>query len=234
MRCHCLLKSVNRTAHPQVPAPNSQGLTPVEIVSYSDCDWAGCQKSRRSTNGSLITVFSVNIASTSWTQASVSHSSAEVIQPWPKTQVCLKFTNTVQALRRSRQSSLSRKMSAIVPVPFFRKYINKSVVNVKEILSILSKVSFVCLVSVLFRISKEILTQRFREASVRNRHAFTPPPRQGSENSESIDSGDSSISSQDHLFPSARQEVDQQVKACSKTYCQSHSGEDSVHSECEH
>ena len=50
---------------PQVPAPNSQGLFPVEIVSYSDSDWAGCQKSRRSTSGSLITLFSVNIASTS-------------------------------------------------------------------------------------------------------------------------------------------------------------------------
>ena len=77
-----LLKHVNQTRdfifimEPQIPAPNSQGLIPVEIVSYSDSDWAGCQKSRRSTSDSLITLFSVNIASTSRTQASVSRSSA--------------------------------------------------------------------------------------------------------------------------------------------------------------
>ena len=33
-----------------------QGPIPVEIVSYSDSGWAGCQKSRRSTSGSLITM----------------------------------------------------------------------------------------------------------------------------------------------------------------------------------
>ena len=78
-----LLKYVNQTRdfifvmEPQIPAPNAQGLSPVEIINYSDSFWAGCQKSRRSTSGSLITLFSVNIALTSRTQASVSHSSAE-------------------------------------------------------------------------------------------------------------------------------------------------------------
>ena len=60
---------------PQIPTADSQGLIPVEIVSYSD--WAGCQRSRRSTSGSLITLFSVNLSSTSRTQASVLHSSPE-------------------------------------------------------------------------------------------------------------------------------------------------------------
>ena len=55
-----LLKYVNQpidfvfVVNPQVPVPNSQGLIPVGIVSYSDSDWAGCQKSRESTSGSLI------------------------------------------------------------------------------------------------------------------------------------------------------------------------------------
>ena len=61
---------------PQIPTADSQGFIPVEVVSYSDSDWAGCQRPRRSTSGSLIT-FSVNISATSRTQASVSHSSAE-------------------------------------------------------------------------------------------------------------------------------------------------------------
>ena len=79
----CLLKYVNQTRdyvyvmEPQIPTADSQGLIPVEVVSYSDSDWAGCQRSRRSTSGSLITLFSVNLSSTSRTQASVSHSSAE-------------------------------------------------------------------------------------------------------------------------------------------------------------
>ena len=78
-----LLKYVNQTRdyvyvmEPQIPTADSQGFIPVEIVSFSDSDWAGCQRSRRSTSGSLITLFSVNLSSTSRTQASVSHSSAE-------------------------------------------------------------------------------------------------------------------------------------------------------------
>ena len=78
-----LLKHINQTRDfvyvmdPQIPTADSQGFTQVEVVSYSDSDWAGCQRSRRSTSGSLITLFSVNISSTSCTQASVSHSSAE-------------------------------------------------------------------------------------------------------------------------------------------------------------
>ena len=78
-----LLKYVNQTRdyvyvmEPQIPTADSQGFIPVEIVSFSDSDWAGCQRSRRSTSGSLITLYSVNLSSTSRTQASVSHSSAE-------------------------------------------------------------------------------------------------------------------------------------------------------------
>ena len=78
-----VLKYVNQTRdyvyimEPQLPTADSQGLIPAEIVSFSDSDWAGCQKSRRSTSGSLITLFSVNLSSTSRTHASVSHSSAE-------------------------------------------------------------------------------------------------------------------------------------------------------------
>ena len=51
-----LLKHVNQTRdfifimELQIPAPNSQGVIPVEIFNYSDSYWAGCQKSRRSTN----------------------------------------------------------------------------------------------------------------------------------------------------------------------------------------
>ena len=78
-----LLKYVNQTRdfvfvmEPQLPVRNQEGKFPVQIVSYSDSDWAGCQKSRRSTSGSLISVFNINLQSTSRTQASIAHSSAE-------------------------------------------------------------------------------------------------------------------------------------------------------------
>ena len=68
-----LLKYVNQTSsswsvrfQPRILKVSFQ----LRFVSYSDSDWAGCQKLRRSTSGSLITLFSVNIASTSRTQAS--------------------------------------------------------------------------------------------------------------------------------------------------------------------
>ena len=78
-----LLKYVNQTRdfvfvmEPQLPVRNQDGKFPVQISSYSDSDWAGCQKSRRSTSGSLISVFNINLQSTSRTQASIAHSSAE-------------------------------------------------------------------------------------------------------------------------------------------------------------
>ena len=62
---------------PQLPVRNQDGKFPVQISSYSDSDWAGCQKSRKSTSGSLISVFNINLQSTSRTQASIAHSSAE-------------------------------------------------------------------------------------------------------------------------------------------------------------
>ena len=78
-----LLKYISQTRDfifvmaPQVPAPNSQGLIPTQIVSYSDSDWAGCQRQedqQAATDHDAL----VNIASTSQTQASVPHSLAEV------------------------------------------------------------------------------------------------------------------------------------------------------------
>ena len=78
-----LLKYVNQTRdfvfvmEPQLPVRNQDGKFPVQISSYSDSDWAGCQKSRKSTSGSLISVFNINLQSTSRTQASIAHSSAE-------------------------------------------------------------------------------------------------------------------------------------------------------------
>ena len=78
-----LLKYVNQTGdfafvmEPQLPVRNQEGKFPVQIVSYSDSDWASWQKSRKSTSGSLVSVFNVNLQSTSRTQASNAHSSAE-------------------------------------------------------------------------------------------------------------------------------------------------------------
>ena len=78
-----LLKYVNQTGDfvfvkgPQLPVRNQEGKFPAQIVSYSDSDWAGCQKSRKSTSGSVVSVFNVNLQSTSRTQALIAHSSAE-------------------------------------------------------------------------------------------------------------------------------------------------------------
>ena len=51
-----------------------------------------------------------------------------------------------------------------------------------------------------FEDRREILTQRFRNASTRIRRAFTPPPCRGSVLSESRCSNDSGIQNEDHLF----------------------------------
>ena len=51
-----------------------------------------------------------------------------------------------------------------------------------------------------FEDQREILTQRFRNASTRIRRAFTPPPCRRSVLSESRDSDDSDIQNEDHLF----------------------------------
>ena len=81
-----LLKYVNQTRdfvfvmEPQLPVRNQEGKFPVQnlqIVSCSDSDWASCQKSRKSTSGSLVSVFNVNLQSTSRTHASIAHSAAE-------------------------------------------------------------------------------------------------------------------------------------------------------------
>ena len=92
----------------QVPAPNSQGLIPAEIISYSDSDWAGCQKSRRSTSGSLIT-----IASTSRTQTSVSHSSAEA-ELHAMTQAAVESLAIKHFIQEFKSATLSRDIKIIV------------------------------------------------------------------------------------------------------------------------
>ena len=55
-------------------------LFSVQIVSYSDSDWAGYHRSRRSMSGSLLTLFGGNVSSTSRTrQAShIHHKRAEL------------------------------------------------------------------------------------------------------------------------------------------------------------
>ena len=78
-----LLKHVNQmrdcmvVMDPQVPTSAFSGLIPVQIVCYSDSDWAGCQKTRRSKSGSLLTRFGVNMSSTSIAQSTVSRLSTE-------------------------------------------------------------------------------------------------------------------------------------------------------------
>ena len=78
-----LLKYVNQTRdfvfvmEPQLPVRNQEGKFPVQIVHYSDSDLAGCQTSRKSESGSLVSVSNFNLQSTSRTQTSIPHSSAE-------------------------------------------------------------------------------------------------------------------------------------------------------------
>ena len=110
-----LLKYVNQTRvyvyvmGPQIPTADSQGLIPVEVVSYSDSDWAKCQRSRRSTSGSLITLFSVNLPSTSCTQASVSHSSAEA-QLYAMTQATVDSLAIKHFIKELKSEILSREV----------------------------------------------------------------------------------------------------------------------------
>ena len=98
---------------PQIPAPDAQGRIPVEIISYSDRDWAGCQKSRRPPSGSLITLFSVNIASTSRTQASVSHSSAEA-ELYAMTQATVESLAIKRFIQAFKSAILSNDVKIIV------------------------------------------------------------------------------------------------------------------------
>ena len=108
-----LLKYVNQTRDfvyvmdPQIPTADSQGFIPVEVVNYSDSDWAGCQRSRRSTSGSLITLFSVNISSTTRTQASVSHSSAEA-DLYAMTQAAVESLAIKHFIKELKSAILSR------------------------------------------------------------------------------------------------------------------------------
>ena len=94
---------------PQIPTADSQGFIPVEVVSYSDSDWAGCQRSRRSTSGSLITLFSVNLSSTSRTQASVSHSSAEA-ELYAMTQAAVDSLAIKHFIKELKSAILSREV----------------------------------------------------------------------------------------------------------------------------
>ena len=94
---------------PQILTADSPGLIPVEVVSYSDSDWAGCQRSRRSTSGSLITLFSVNLSSTSRTQASVSHSSAEA-ELYAMTQASVDSLAIKHFIKELKSAILSREV----------------------------------------------------------------------------------------------------------------------------
>ena len=94
---------------PQIPTADSQGLIPVEVASYSDSDWAGCQRSRRSTSGSLTTSFSVNLSSTSRTQASVSHSSAEA-ELYAMTQASVDSLAIKHFIKELKAAILSREV----------------------------------------------------------------------------------------------------------------------------
>ena len=94
---------------PHIPAADSQGFIPVEVVSYSDSDWAGCQRSRRSTSGSLIALYSVNLSSTSRTQASVSHSSAEA-ELYAMTQAAVDSLAIKHFIKELRSTILSREV----------------------------------------------------------------------------------------------------------------------------
>ena len=108
-----LLKYVNQTRDfvyvmdPQIPTADSQGFIPLEVVSRSDSDWAGCHRSRRSTSGSLITLFSVNLSSTSRAQASVSHSSAET-ELYAITQAAVESLAIKHFIKELKSAILSR------------------------------------------------------------------------------------------------------------------------------
>ena len=85
----------------------------MEIVSYSDSDWTGCQRSRRSTSGSLTTLFPINIATTSQTQASVSLSSAKA-ELYAMTQAAvesLAIKHFIQEVKSAIFQEMSRSLS---------------------------------------------------------------------------------------------------------------------------
>ena len=114
-----LLKYVNQTRdfvfvmEPQLPVRNQEGKFPVQIVSYSDSDWAGCQKSRRSTSGSLISVFNINIQSTSRTQASIAHSSAES-ELYAMTQASVESLAIKNFIQEFNSAILSASVSIVI------------------------------------------------------------------------------------------------------------------------
>ena len=49
----------------------------IQIQAYSDSDWAGCPKTRRSTSGASLSLWGVSLATSSRTQATQALSSAE-------------------------------------------------------------------------------------------------------------------------------------------------------------
>ena len=114
-----LLKCVNQTRdfvfvmEPQLPVRNQEGKFPVQIVSYSDSDWAGCQKSRKSTSGSLVSVFNVNLQSTSRTQASVAHSSAES-ELYAMTQAAVESRAIKNCIQEFSSAILSSSVSIVM------------------------------------------------------------------------------------------------------------------------
>ena len=81
---------------------------------------------------------------------------------------------------------------------YSQEYINRLAVNT-TVSALFFKVMFVCSISIHLKI-REILTQRFRNASTRIRRAFTPPPHRGNVLSEARDASDSGIQNEDRLF----------------------------------
>ena len=114
-----LLKYVNQTRdfvfvmEPQLPVRNQEVKFPVQIVSYSDSDWAGCQKSWKSTSGSLVSVFNVNLKSTSRTQASIAHSSAES-ELYAMTQAAVESLAIKNFIQEFRSAILSSSVSIVI------------------------------------------------------------------------------------------------------------------------
>ena len=114
-----LLKYVNQTRdfvfvmEPQLPVRNQEGKFPVQIVSYSASDWAGCQKSRKSTSESLVSVFNVNLQSTSRTQASIAHSSAES-ELYAMTQAAVESLATENFIQEFSSAILSSSVSIVI------------------------------------------------------------------------------------------------------------------------
>ena len=90
-------------------------------------------KSRRSTSGSLITVFSVNMASTSRTQTSVSHSSAEEAELYAMTQATVESLAIKHFIQEFKSAILSSDVKITVDRCFSREDYGITFGHIKEV-----------------------------------------------------------------------------------------------------